>query len=287
MHAQKRRRTRVPPFVVRPPFSPHRCVYDNTCVFIDGELRRCLISNPFDGLFNMCFHSNAIWAFVYCPLFFSFLHSSSLFSLYLFSAIVFFVLNCCFQPRMVQNDFQFYLFLFFCDRSGRSFAMLIISLSFFPFPLLRVVWLLPYYKPRERNFLYGFLFSAGHSERLRGRKRNGVSAVVTTRMLCSAEQVSTPFGDIGSWLREQSLLDGRRCVTAYNLMVGRLSLSTNKEPSYKWDKREKRVKRYTQYRNMAGCVYKSRRAQHCDPTRRSHWGLKCPRTQQRHKSWIG
>ena len=129
MHAQKRRRTRVPPFVVRPPFSPHRCVYDNTCVFIDGELRRCLISNPFDGLFNMCFHSNAIWAFVYCPLFFSFLHSSSLFSLYLFSAIVFFVLNCCFQPRMVQNDFQFYLFLFFCDRSGRSFAMLIISLS--------------------------------------------------------------------------------------------------------------------------------------------------------------
>ena len=79
MHAQKRRRTRVPPFVVRPPFSPHRCVYDNTCVFIDGELRRCLISNPFDGLFNMCFHSNAIWAFVYCPLFFSFLHSSSLF----------------------------------------------------------------------------------------------------------------------------------------------------------------------------------------------------------------
>ena len=138
-----------------------------------------------------------------------------------------------FNRAWFKTIFNSIYFFFFCDRSGRSFAMLIISLSFFPFPLLRVVWLLPYYKPRERNFLYGFLFSAGHSERLRGRKRNGVSAVVTTRMLCSAEQVSTPFGDIGSWLREQSLLDGRRCVTAYNLMVGRLSLSTNKEPSYK------------------------------------------------------
>lgn len=68
----------------------------------------------------------------------------------------------------IRNDFQFYSFRFFfllrlflCDQSGGSFAMLIISPFYslsVQFYLAHVVFGLPCYKPRERNFLYSFFF---------------------------------------------------------------------------------------------------------------------------------
>lgn len=57
--------------------------------------------------------------------------------------------------------FFFLLRLFLCDQSGGSFAMLIISPFYslsVQFYLAHVVFGLPCYKPRERNFLYSFFF---------------------------------------------------------------------------------------------------------------------------------
>ncbi len=148
------------------------------------------------SLFNMCFHPNAISGFVYGRLFFTVF---SLFSicLYRFLCVQLLFLTARAYHSYTHGSkrfsilfffffFFFFFFVFFlCDRSGRSFAMLIIPLFFLSSLSCMLFGCCPITNPVSAIFFTVSYFPpairSGGGEKKRERNEMSGRVVVTTR----------------------------------------------------------------------------------------------------------